>query len=120
MLRLSVLAHLSRHGPMSPGAIATAERLRPQSLTRTLASLQHDALVSRHSDPADRRRSLLDVTDLGSDVLSDDMGHRDRWLAQAMARQLTPVERELLRLAGELMERLADLRPEDVSPASDR
>ena len=106
---------------MSPGAIATAERLRPQSLTRTLASLQHDALVSRHSDPADRRRSLLDVTDLGRDVLSDDMGHRDRWLAQAMALvQLTPVERELLRLAGELMEGLADLRSEDVSPASDR
>jgi hypothetical protein len=46
---------------------------------------------------------------------------RDRWLAQAMAGQLTPTERELLRLAGELMDRLAEpeptRHPEPPSPA---
>ena len=36
------------------------------------------------------------------------MQQRDSWLAAAMAAQLTSTEIELLRLAGELMERLAD------------
>jgi DNA-binding CsgD family transcriptional regulator len=36
------------------------------------------------------------------------VGQRDTWLAQAMTTQLTPTERELLRLAGGLMERLAE------------
>jgi hypothetical protein len=36
---------------------------------------------------------------------------RDRWLAQAMAGRLTGTEQELLRLAGELMDRLARDQP---------
>jgi hypothetical protein len=40
-------------------------------------------------------------------VLAADMQQRDGWLAAAMASELTPTECEILRLAGELMERLA-------------
>jgi hypothetical protein len=36
------------------------------------------------------------------------MDQRDQWLAAAMAEKLTSTEAELLRLAGELLERLAD------------
>src|ERR1700729_145774 len=36
-LALSVLAHLHRRGPATPGALAAADRLQPQPLTRTLA-----------------------------------------------------------------------------------
>jgi DNA-binding MarR family transcriptional regulator len=106
--RLSVLAHLSRRGPMSPGALAAADRVQPQSLTRTLAGLERDGLVSRQADAADRRRALLEITPGGREALRLDMRQRDGWLAQAMAGQLTPTEREVLRLAGELMERLAE------------
>jgi hypothetical protein len=36
------------------------------------------------------------------------MHQRDLWLADAMARLLTPAERQLLALAGELMQKLAE------------
>jgi DNA-binding MarR family transcriptional regulator len=108
LLRLGVLAHLNRSGPMTPGDLAALERLQPQSLTRTLASLEHDELVTRRADPADRRRALLAITDPGRDALRADMHERDAWLARAMAGALTPTERELLRLAGDLMNRLAE------------
>jgi hypothetical protein len=36
------------------------------------------------------------------------MRRRDAWLARAMALGLTRAEQELLRIAGELMDRLAD------------
>jgi hypothetical protein len=35
------------------------------------------------------------------------MRRRDQWLMSAMSAELTPTERQLLRLAGELMQRLA-------------
>src|SRR5450755_636248 len=105
--RLSVLAHLSRHGAMTPGALAALERLQPQSLTRTLAGLERDGLASRRTDTGDRRRALLAITQAGREVLRQDMRERDGWLAVAMATELTPTEQVVLRLAGELMERLA-------------
>jgi DNA-binding MarR family transcriptional regulator len=115
-LGVSVLAHLHRRGPMTPGALALADRVQPQTLTRTLASLEAARFVSRHSDPADGRRSLLAVTDTGLAVLRAEMAQRDSWLAAAMTAQLTSTEVELLRLAGELMERLADSAADALLP----
>jgi DNA-binding MarR family transcriptional regulator len=107
-LALSVLAHLHRRGPMTPGAVAAAERLQPQSLTRTLTGLERQHLVIRRPDGRDGRRSLLALTEAGAQALVRDMRQRDDWLAAAMARELTRTECELLRLAGDLMERLAE------------
>jgi DNA-binding MarR family transcriptional regulator len=107
-LGLSVLGHLNRRGPLTPGDLAAADKVQPQSLTRTLANLEAARLVSRGPDPADGRRSVLAITQPGHDALRREMAQRDAWLATAMAAQLTSTEIELLRLAGDLMERLAD------------
>jgi DNA-binding MarR family transcriptional regulator len=121
-LELGILAHLHRRGPMTPGALATAERVQPQSLTRTLARLERQHLAARQPDDRDHRRSLLAITDAGRQALATDMRQRDAWLAEAMARQLTRPEQELLRIAGGLMDRLADDQfhdPGGFSAASD-
>jgi DNA-binding MarR family transcriptional regulator len=107
LLQLAVLAELNDAGPLTPGQLAAAQRVQPQSLTRVLATLEASGLIGRQLHPDDGRRALLAITEPGRDTLRRDAGQRDAWLAQAMAAQLTPTERELLRLAGELMERLA-------------
>jgi DNA-binding MarR family transcriptional regulator len=107
-LELSVLGHLHRRGLLSPGELADAERVQPQSLTRTLAGLEEAGLTGRHPDPADGRRSLMAITEPGQAALRTEMKQRDTWLATAMGAQLTTTEIGLLRLAGSLMERLAD------------
>jgi DNA-binding MarR family transcriptional regulator len=107
-LELSVLGHLHRRGPLTPGELATAERVQPQSLTRTLAALELAGLVSRQADPADGRRSLLAIAEPGLTALRAEMEQRDNWLAAAMTAELSTTEIGLLRLAGPLLERLAD------------
>jgi DNA-binding MarR family transcriptional regulator len=108
LMETSVLAHLRQRGAMTAGELAAAERIQPQSLTRTLASLEADNLIARQPDTADRRRSVLTITETGTDTLLRDMRQRDGWLALAMASQLTATEREVLRLAGEMLDRLAE------------
>jgi DNA-binding MarR family transcriptional regulator len=105
---LGVLGLLYRRGPMAAGELAWAERVQPQSLTRTLAALEDRGEVQRHLDRADRRRSVLSITESGRAVLLADVAQRDSWLALAMAEQLSPAETQLLMMAGELMERLAE------------
>jgi DNA-binding MarR family transcriptional regulator len=111
LLQLAVLADLNDSGPMTPGQLAAAQRVQPQSLTRVLATLEGRGLLGRQADPGDGRRALLAVTADGRQVLRRDVDQRDSWLAQAMTAQLTPTERELLRLAGDLMDRLAEADP---------
>jgi DNA-binding MarR family transcriptional regulator len=115
---LSVLGLLNRRGPMSAGELAWAERVQPQSLTRTLAALEVRAEIHRHPDPADRRRSVLSITEPGKAILFADIAQRDSWLALAMAEQMSPAETQLLMLAGELMERLAEAEAEALHRAA--
>jgi DNA-binding MarR family transcriptional regulator len=110
-LELGVLGHLNRRGAMTPGDLAAAERVQPQSLTRTLAALESGQLISRRPDPDDGRRSLLVMTESGAAALRSEMAERDVWLAAAMSGSLTNAEIELLRLAGSLLEQLAEARP---------
>src|ERR1700733_5998759 len=70
--QFSVLAHLSLDGPATPGDLAAAERIQPQSLTRTLASLERARLISRSPHPVDGRSTRLDITDEGRRVLRED------------------------------------------------
>jgi DNA-binding MarR family transcriptional regulator len=106
-LELSVLGHLYRRGATSPGDLAGLERVQPQSLTRTLTRLESNGFAGRTPDPADGRRSLLELTAAGHETLRAEMAQRDAWLAAAMAEQLTTTEIELLRLAGDMLDRLA-------------
>ena len=105
---LSVLSQLYRTGTSTPSMLASAERLQPQSLTRVLAELSDRSLISRRPDPEDGRQTLIDLTPEGLDVLSRDARGREAWLADAMAATLTETEIEVLRLAAQLMDRLAD------------
>lgn len=111
-----MLAHLNRRGSMTAGEIAAVERVQPQTLTRTLAALEDKGTIRRRADPADRRRSALSITETGREVLFTDMRQRDSWLSLAMEAELTPTERRLLYLAGELMERLAEAEVSALRP----
>ncbi len=104
--KLSVLGRLHRSGPSSPGEIATAERQRPQSLTRTFAELEREELIIRTRSQRDRREFVLTITDYGREALLRDMEERDAWLAGALE-TLSETERDLLGLLAPLLERVA-------------
>jgi DNA-binding MarR family transcriptional regulator len=112
LLAVSVLSYLTRYGPATATQLADADRLKPQTLTRTLNRLEADGLIKRKPDESDHRQSLITITPQGRRRLRDEVHPRDVWLATAMAQRLTPTERELLLLAGQLMMRLADDREE--------
>jgi DNA-binding MarR family transcriptional regulator len=112
--KLSVLSDLHRGGPASAGALAASAHQRPQSLTRVFGELESDGLISRTQDESDRRQQVLTITTVGRVALATDMSQRDAWLARALA-ELTDVECEVLRLAGLLMDRIADATPTSIT-----
>jgi DNA-binding MarR family transcriptional regulator len=107
-LGVSVLSQLYRHRALTPRALADAEHASPQTLTRVLATLEEQDLVIRRGDPSDGRQSLLELTPAGLDVLHRDSAQREAWLAAAITTELTPAERQIVRVAAGLLDRLAD------------
>jgi DNA-binding MarR family transcriptional regulator len=105
---LSLLGRLLREGPSTAAALATRERLAPQSLTRTLKELEGQGMISRVADAADRRRSTITITPTGIEVVRITARSRVVWLSQTMSATLSATEREMLRIAVSLIERLAD------------
>lgn len=106
--KLSVLGDLNRDGRVTAGRLAAAKNQRPQSLTRLLAELASDGLITRTRSDHDHRQVLLEITPDGRAALRRHMAERDAWLTTALA-DLTETEREVLRLAGKLMDRLASV-----------
>ncbi|HEX3433675.1 MAG TPA: MarR family transcriptional regulator [Solirubrobacteraceae bacterium] len=104
----SVLGRLDREGRKSIGDLAALERVRPQSMTQTIADLESDGLIERSPDPTDGRRTLVELTESGLKTLHEDRRNREGWLARAIADDLTPREQRLLADALPLLERLAD------------
>ncbi len=84
-----MLGRLSREGTSSVGALATAERVRPQSMAQTVADLEAAGLISRRPDPADGRRTLVELTPEGRVTLEADRRDREGWLASAIGAELS-------------------------------
>jgi len=103
----AVLGRLDREGARTVSELASAERVRPQSMAQTVSELEADGLVRRRPDPNDRRRALVELTPGGLAALDAERREREGWLAEAIA-LLTPEEQALLGEATQLLRRLAD------------
>jgi DNA-binding MarR family transcriptional regulator len=105
----SVLGRLDREGPQTTSKLASAERVRPQSMGQTVAELETQGLIARRPDPADGRSALLELTDAGRAELYEDRGRREGWLAEALEENFSDEERDVLDESVRLLARLAEL-----------
>jgi DNA-binding MarR family transcriptional regulator len=108
LFKLSILGMLYRKGAVTATGLAAREHIRPQSLTRLLASLEKRGFVSRQPDGADRRRLLITLTAEGKKALAADTLRKEVWLAKEMERALSPDECGLLLQASRLLDRLTE------------
>ncbi|WCM27559.1 MarR family transcriptional regulator [Sphingomonas sp. QA11] len=104
---IGLLAALYREGPMPGVALAEAEGLKPQSLTRLLAAMEENGMIERAPDRGDRRNLVISITVKGRKALRGAMQERRRWLADRIGERLSSEERKALIDAAELMLRIA-------------
>ena len=103
--QLSVLGALSRNGERSVGELAGLECVQPPSMTRTVNCLEEGGYVVRRQHETDRRQVVVALSQQGRETLAADRKRRDAWLAMRL-RELTAEERQVLRQAAPLIERL--------------
>jgi DNA-binding MarR family transcriptional regulator len=104
--RLSALAVIVFGGPLTLGALAAAEQVRPPTMTRLVVALVRDGLVTREPHPDDRRQVLLRATAAGRRLLEEGRARRTASLARRLA-LLPPADLAALARAASPLERLA-------------
>ncbi|KAA0117401.1 MarR family transcriptional regulator [Mycolicibacterium sp. P9-22] len=107
LTQLSALATVAKEGPMTPGALAARERVRPPSMTRVIASLVDLGFVNRTAHPDDGRQVLVSVSAAGVDLIEAERRASREWLSQRLA-QLSADERATLLAAADLMLAIVD------------
>jgi DNA-binding MarR family transcriptional regulator len=105
-IQLAALAALERHESMTPGELADHEKVQPPSMTRVIAVLEERGLVRREPHATDRRQVILTVTDEGRDLVQRVRRRREAWLARRL-QELTPNERQTLRAAAPILEKIS-------------
>jgi DNA-binding MarR family transcriptional regulator len=87
--------------------LARLEQISPQSMGATLAGLEERGLVTRSADPADGRRVVMSVTDIGRQMVGR---RRDARVEQIVAALdgFTKTELQQILTAAPLIQRLAD------------
>jgi DNA-binding MarR family transcriptional regulator len=103
---MAVLGCLFRHGDLTVGELASHEHVQPPSMTRTVSALEVGGYVTRRAHETDGRQVVVALSEQGRTTLLADRARRDAWLACRL-RDLTVDERDVLRRAAPLLERLA-------------
>jgi DNA-binding MarR family transcriptional regulator len=104
--QFGVLGALSKHDAMTIGELAAHERVKPPSMTRIVSNLEEAGLVVRRPHETDKRQVLVELTDAARELIHANRRRRDEWL-QTKLKTLTPEERDILRKAAPVLERLA-------------
>ncbi len=102
--QFSVLARLD-DGSATLGELATRERVRAPSMSRTVGALVEVGLIARSADPQDGRVVRLTLTEHGHQVLELERTGRDAWMAERLM-HLGDKDKATLRVATTLLERV--------------
>lgn len=103
--RLSALSVVVFGGPLTLGELASAEQVRPPTMTRIVRALEAKGLVVRATDPSDRRVVRLRATALGIRTMKEGRRRRVELLSQWIE-NLSPAEREVLEQGVGILENL--------------
>ncbi|MGW2869772.1 MarR family winged helix-turn-helix transcriptional regulator [Kitasatospora sp. NPDC001225] len=86
--------------------LAALQRVRHQSMARTVALMTEAGLVVQQPHPTDGRKLLVTATGAGRTALLDQRARREHRIATAIESRLDPAERDRLRAAVDLLRRL--------------
>ena len=93
-----IMCRLADEGPQRLGVLASTFGLDPSTITRQVQALEKAGLAERSTDAADRRASILQLTDEGQVVLKQTREYRRERLDELLSGWSTDDRQEFGRL----------------------
>lgn len=106
--RLSALAAITNHGPISVTALSDREFVRPATISRMVSALVENGLARRLQDKSDGRGVLIAVTAKGRKAYQRAQDLRLRQIAEALGK-FSPDQLPAMRCLAEALEQLSTI-----------
>lgn len=107
--RLGLLRVLATQGPQIMSVLSETLGVTPRNITVLVDGLESEGLARRTPHPEDRRATIVELTDAGSEMIAGAFeAHVDR-VAALFARLTVREQTTLLKLIGKLTDELAAL-----------
>lgn len=94
-----------------PGQLTERLTMSGPNVSAALRELAAADMIARTKDPHDARKVRIVLTAHGREIVARSRQERDSWLGQAITALLNDDEQQVLRAAGELLERLSAYEP---------
>jgi DNA-binding MarR family transcriptional regulator len=108
----NICCFLNFYGDASQDMIAKSYAFDKSTVAKALLSLEKRGLITRKTDPANRRRNIISITDKGREQIKDAVGIYDDWV-KSISSSLSDAEQiEFERLTGKLLEKAKELKGE--------
>ena len=104
--QLSALSVIVYGGPIALGALASAEQVRPPTMTKLIAAMESADLVERELDTEDRRVVRIRATAKGKRVLEEGRDRRIAVVAESL-RELPDADVKAIAVALDAIEKVA-------------
>lgn len=114
----STLGTIFHHGSLTVGQIAEIEHVQPPSASKIVAALEQLGYVERSADPADRRCSLISLTQAGREAVNEMRAAGLGFLAGRLA-ELDPRDVATLESSLPALERLLGSSDDTTSPTQE-
>jgi DNA-binding MarR family transcriptional regulator len=98
MAQVELLQVLGEHSPARVGDLALRQHLAPSTVSGLIGQMIASGLVARETDPADRRASVVTLTEAGREQLTAWTRAHERRMDAALA-SLSPADRSAVRAA---------------------
>lgn len=108
--RLSALSVVVFVGPLTLGQLASAEQVKPPTMTRIVTGLEEDGLVERRDDASDGRLTQIHATAKGRKILAAGRARRVETLSAVVRALDTECRKELASGVRVLQELVSALR----------
>lgn len=82
--RGSILATLRNAGPRRVSELARDQGVAQPTITKLVIAMEEEGLVTRRSDPRDRRGIIVDLTETGLSLAKRSRARKIEWVASAL------------------------------------
>jgi len=96
MTEIETIARLSRTSSLLPTELAAFTRITTQSMSQILKKLEGHGIIKRSSSKDDKRKVYISLTPSGKKMVEKTRYDRDKWLKNAIEKELTDKEKEML------------------------
>lgn len=103
-----LLGYVKHHGPVRPSVLADAIRLDLSTVSRQIAALEGAGFLERQGDPADRRASLVRLTEAGRDSMAQHLTRMCEAMRGTLAGWDAADRHELARLLAKFNDTIVD------------